>query len=333
MTSNNNYTFSIIGAGQISAGYDSLSSKNILTHAHAIHSVKCTKLLGFYDKNFSKSLFASNKWNCKANKNISDLISDSPDVLIVCVPDANHYEVLKKIVSLDYLPKLVICEKPLTDNFDLSKDIYLQYKNKGIPLWTNYQRRLDDNFKNISFQFKSGNLGSFLTGSMIYAKGLKHNGSHGIDLVLNILGTPEKFLIAEKRYDFYQNDPTISGCLLFKNSIFNLQAADENFYSIFEIDLLFQNARFKFFNSASKLTVQKPKKDPNFTKYVELLEQETVNTEFLFCLKKLIIHSIDFLNGNITESICDSLSAIETQRLCEKLSNTDINNFYNFEKI
>ena len=324
------FKFSIIGAGNIASGYDNPLEKNILTHAHAITKVENAKLLGFFDIDFNKANLAAKKWGCKAYKNINDLFIDLPEAIIICVPNAFHYEILDLIINSKFIPKLVICEKPLTDDYLLSLRIKKKYEEKNIPLWINYQRRLDTNFQILADKYHTGQLGSFLTGSLIYTKGLKHNGSHGLDLILFILGKPKKSIVVDKKYDFFENDPTLSANLFFDDGTFHLQAADEKYYSIFEIDLLFQNIRYKFFYSASKVSIEEPLSDPNFENYKELFNTSTRDTEFFVCMIKIIQEAVRFLNCEIKDSFCNSLSAIETQKLCENLSAQTINKIYEY---
>ena len=93
------FKFSIIGAGKIASDFDNAFDKNYLTHAHAITKVENAKLLGFYDIDFNKAKLAAEKWDCKAYKNINDLFIDLPEVIIICVPNSYHYEILDLIIS------------------------------------------------------------------------------------------------------------------------------------------------------------------------------------------------------------------------------------------
>lgn len=324
------FKFSIVGAGNIASDYDHPLDKHVLTHAHAITKLENAKLLGFFDINYIKAKLAAKKWDCKAYKNINDLFIDLPDVIIICVPNSHHYQILDLIISSEFLPKLVICEKPLTNDLLLTIEIQKKYAEKKLPLWINYQRRLDKNFQILAEKYKTGQLGSFLTGSLIYTKGLKHNGSHGLDLILFILGKPKKSIVVDKKYDFFDNDPTLSANLVFDDGTFHLQAANEKFYSIFEIDLLFQNIRYKFFYSASKVSIEEPLTDPNFENYKELFNTSTRDTELFECMTKMIKEAIRFLNCEVKDSLCNSLSAIETQKLCESLSSQKINKIYEY---
>ena len=55
--------------------------------------------MGFYDIDFKKAKLASEKWDCKAYKNINDLFIDLPEVIIICVPNSN----IEVFLSLQYI--------------------------------------------------------------------------------------------------------------------------------------------------------------------------------------------------------------------------------------
>ena len=75
--------------------------------------------------------------------------------MIVAVDTSQHFQVLSKILKLKLKPKIVICEKPLTNNLKFSKIIISEFKKNKIKLIINYQRRWDK--KNIFIQKKIKN--------------------------------------------------------------------------------------------------------------------------------------------------------------------------------
>ena len=102
--------------------------------------------------------------------------------MIVAVDTSQHFQVLSKILKLKLKPKIVICEKPLTNNLKFSKIIISEFKKNKIKLIINYQRRWDK--KNIFIQKKIKNnyFGEFKSGYCSYSKGILNSASHFIDL-------------------------------------------------------------------------------------------------------------------------------------------------------
>ena len=56
-------------------------------------------------------------------KSLKEFKNSNPqiDVVSVCTPTYYHFDHLKEIIELK--PKLIFCEKPLTENFSTSKEI------------------------------------------------------------------------------------------------------------------------------------------------------------------------------------------------------------------
>ena len=97
----------------------------------------------------------------------------------------------KKPLRLKYLkPKYILCEKPFTDDYYLSKKIHDYCKKNNINLFVNYVRRCLpslSNFKKILNKKSNQNYVNIL-----YPKGVLNNGSHFIDLCIFVFGKARK---------------------------------------------------------------------------------------------------------------------------------------------
>jgi predicted dehydrogenase len=324
------YSFGIIGAGKISSEYDDIKSENVLTHAHAIVLNSDSKLLGFYDVDVLAATRASNKWGGKAYKTFDELMSHIPDVIIVATPDETHAEILGQI--LHWMPKIVICEKPLTLDYKTSVNLIRAYSEKGITLVVNYQRRFDPSVFELKRKIANRELGPLVCGSVLYSKGLMHNGSHAIDFLRFLFGEVSEFLTLKKFYDFTEKDPSVSGFLRFKDGDVTLIAANENFFSIFEIDLIFEKYRYKFSHSGMFMEIQEPKADDTFTGYIELFSKGLSKTGFTNSISGLIEECILFLSSGISMRNLAS-DILGTQALCEQMTEASEAKFIKFKII
>lgn len=311
------YSFAIIGAGQIAAGYDSPGDKHVLTHAHAITLNPRASLLGFYDVNRDAANKASAKWGGTVLSDLADLIAASPDVVVVCTPDQDHLPILEYL--LDSPPAVVVCEKPLTTDYLSSVRITEAYQEKGVCLAINYQRRFDPVIIELRRRIDEDELGVFLGGTAYYTKGLMHNGSHAIDLLRFLFGEVQGYLSAKKTFDFTARDPSVSGFIRFKRGDVALIPGDARIYSIFEIDLLFEKARYKFSHSGMKVEIQKPIADDVYPGYVELFSEDIKATGFTNTLGYLVDECIAHLADGIAMRNL-ATTALGTQLLCEKMA-------------
>lgn len=310
------YTFAIIGAGQIAAGYDTPADAHVLTHAHAINLHPQASLLGFYDIDAVAAKRASDKWGGIVFPSLTALMAAAPDAAIVCTPDPYHLEVLERL--LDMPPALVICEKPLTADYLASVRITEAYRERGICLAINYQRRFDPVVTELKKKIDFNDLGRLLGGTVHYSKGLMHNGSHAIDLLRFLLGEVKGYLSVKKTFDFTVTDPSVSGFVRFDHGDIALIPGDERIYSVFEVDLLFEKARYKFSHSGMNIEIQKPLADDVYPGYFELFTDEAHKTGFTTTLGYLVDECITYLSvGTPMRNL--AVTALGTQLLCEKM--------------
>lgn len=314
------YKSVIIGCGKIAGGYDAPGDKNILTHAHAISVHKRTILSGVYDISYNKAKAFSRKWNTIAYKSSRDMLGKvKPEIIYICVPDDMHLGILKMV--LNYKPKAVICEKPLSTDIEAAKLIVQKYKKNNISLAVNYTRRFDPVIRRIKSDLLKMKYGAFINASVIYTKGILHNGSHAIDLLRYFFGEVVSCEVLAKNTDYKKEDPTLDAFLEFDNNAkAHFIAADENHYSIFEIDLLFSRKRINLYQFGLKYDIQAVRIDPVFVSYKDLDDRKMMFTGLNHALSNLIDNVIDHIE-NKKDLLCSAEDAVRTQESCEELLN------------
>ena len=320
MKKDKKYKSVIIGCGKIAGAYDAPGDKNILTHAHAISVHKRTILSGAYDISYNKAKAFSRKWNTIAYKSLRGMLDKvKPEIIYICVPDDMHLGILKMV--LDYKPKAVICEKPLATDIEAAKLIVQKYKKNKISLVVNYTRRFDPVIQRIKSDILKRKYGTFINASVIYTKGILHNGSHAIDLLRYFFGEVASCEVLAKNIDYKKEDPTLDAFLKFDNNTkAHFIAADENHYSIFEIDLLFSRKRINLYQFGLKYNIQAVRLDPIFVGYKDLGDRKMRLTDLNHALLNLIDNVIDRIE-NKKGLLCSGEDAARTQELCEELLN------------
>jgi predicted dehydrogenase len=196
----NKITAGIIGLGKIGLLYDLSQNRNILTYSKSLYKSKSFELLFGADKNNKKLNIFYKKYKKEIFKDYKIAVKRlKPDLIVICCDTKFHYVVFKNIVSF-YKPKAIIFEKPFTSKFRHANEIYKFCKFKNIILYVNYIRSLNpillglkkkylNNKKTFNFTFNYS--GEFL-----------NNGSHFIDLMLYLKGSPKKYEILKKRKKF-----------------------------------------------------------------------------------------------------------------------------------
>jgi len=314
------YKAVIIGAGKIATQFDSPKSKKVLTHAHAYYKHPKVDLIGFYDINKPTASRAAKKWHCRVFFDFKKMLDNvKPDIISICTPDENHFDTLLKISK--YKPRIVICEKPITTNLKDTQKIVNLYKKIRIPVLVNYSRRFDKTVQTVKKNIAQGKYGKVLCASGIYTKGIVHNGSHMIDLGRFLFGEVKKSLVLHTVSGSIKNDKNIAGFLEFKIcKQFHLMAGDEKKFSIFELDIILEKKRVKFFDFGLQISLQNVEKDPLYKGYKSLGKPTIIKTAFMDALPELIENAINSIEKN-KPLRCSLEDAFKTQKACFSLLN------------
>lgn len=271
------YNVVIVGSGNIGAFYDDPSSENILTHAHAFKKHSGFNLLGFVDINIDKARRAAEVWGTNYYSSIEEVFAiHDIDVVCIAVPDLYHFEYLQKIALLK--PRIVFAEKPLVQNFEQAKKILELYNKDNMSIQVNYSRRFVPEFIELAQKIRDNYYGEFVTGVGYYGKGFLHNGSHMLDLLKFFFDDIKLYSVHKKSTDFYANDPCVAATLLINKGIYSLNYIPCNLYEIFELDLLFNNARLRIVNEGYKIIEYYKKSNTIFSDYTNLVKNKEVHT-------------------------------------------------------
>lgn len=324
------YTVAIIGCGSIGAlkpdHIDFPGSPNILTHANAVYMHTRTELIAFVDTDLATAHKAENKWGpAKVYPNVAALYKDeNPDIVVCAAPTENHYSIIMELLLLnvDMLPQLIIAEKPLCQNLDESSVIKKQSERLGIPIAVDYIRRYAKEYRYFKAQIGSSTLGKALNARVLYCRGLKHEGCHALDLMRYFFGecVATQPLHGEALNDRSDTDLTTPIWFQFekcRNVAF--QPCDGRKYGVFEIDICFENGRYRFIDNG--LFVERypileenewGHKSLNY-RLTSVVRQETGLNTALYCL---VDNAVNFLDGN-ADLICAADDAIEVHKILE----------------
>jgi predicted dehydrogenase len=315
------YTAVVIGAGRIGATFDSPKSKEILTHCHAFTAHPDIELVGVCDERPGVAEAAGKRWNTPWFDHVGDMLTTlQPDIVSVCIYTDQHAALLRRIAK--FRPKLVICEKPVTNSMNETKKIIREYKRLGIPVLVNHSRRFDVDLANIQNNFRKGKYGKAISASMLYTHGVLNNGSHVLDVAHWFFGEAQKIRPLHTHVDGLKNDPSVDAHLVFeKCPSFSLMSGDEREYSIIEFDVLCEKARIRFADfGAPPIAIQIPGPDPIYKGYRTLPLAKTVesagHTRNMYNMAE---HAVRYLSKK--EALrCTMQDSLKTQELCLTLA-------------
>lgn len=313
----------IIGCGQIAGGYDEClePDDSVRTHAKAYQLQAATELVAVADQNDRRAHEFSVRWGAPAvyTDAAQMLAAVSPDLVSICSPEETHADLLELCLDSPSI-KAVWCEKPLTTDVARSETIVQSYAERGPLLVVNYQRRWDSHMKRIKSALQRGELGTIQKVVVFYTKGVCHNGSHAVDLLIDWLGLPDEMIVFGSHVDFAADDPTVDARLLMGTVPVYLIGADATEYSIFEIQILGTLGRVNVTHSGCQTEWFQRQSVPQMPGYRELRSPGTV---YETDASNTIAHALDetikaILTGEPVRSTGET--ALATQRVCQKLA-------------
>lgn len=259
----------IIGLGSAGAS-DCFIDKTILFKRNHLDSIKNRKqfdIIGLIDpdKKKKKKILKENKFDSSIFfDSLRDFKINNLDLVVIANPTKYHYETIKK--SLTYKPKLVICEKPLSNLFEESQQILNILKKSKCKLILNYQRQFDSMFINLAnFLIKK----EFNTFIYKYNRGFFNNASHVVFFFYNLFGEIKDFRVSKKKR--IKNDYSVDVKISFRNGkTLQIISFDKVSFDIFDIECYSQNSKIEVFNGGITFKYSSRKSNEIFNNYSHL---------------------------------------------------------------
>lgn len=283
----NLYRAVVVGAGQIGAGH----SSELLSHAGAYRKHPLTTLVGIYDVSGKSAAEAAKVWEVPAFEDIHSLMSlAKPDFVSICSPDRFHLEQIQYLLKFPI--KGLIVEKPVAT---CAQSILRAAEIKSnIPIAVNYTRRYLPIYTELKRDLLHQKVRSI---TIRYAKGIKHNGVHAIDLIRMLVGNILSYDILSAHVDYTSNDP--SPCVFLTaercdNVI--LQPLNCQDYTYFDVDIFTNQQRVTIHTDHEIMTisgVQDNQGIPPGKRLIKLTEQQTYHSNGLYYLLDALVDYLD----------------------------------------
>ena len=108
---------------------------------------------------------------------------DRFDVISICSPTSCHVNDLEAALRLS--PKLIFCEKPVTQSVAQTERMVAACREGNIRLAVNHTRRWAPDIVLLHADMQAGRWGKLRSVVGLYNKGILNNGSHMLDLLLH----------------------------------------------------------------------------------------------------------------------------------------------------
>ncbi|MEO0443021.1 MAG: Gfo/Idh/MocA family oxidoreductase, partial [Pseudomonadota bacterium] len=209
----------IIGCGNIAGGFDKAiaDTDGPCTHAGAYTRDGRYRLSACVDPNPRQGKAFQQDW--QVDHYYATLAAIPPhkhfDIISICSPTDCHYEDMQ--VAISKRPRLIFCEKPVTQKTDHTQALIAQCKQHNIGLMVNYTRRWDPDIQDLKNAIDHQHYGQLRSVIGIYNKGIFNNGSHLINTLTLLLGQLSIHQVLPGITDYHSDDPSISALLSAKS--------------------------------------------------------------------------------------------------------------------
>lgn len=242
------YKAAVIGCGRIGSLFDEDGpADDTYTHAGAFRRHDRATLVAVCDSDAGRAAEAARHWEVDAWFTSPQAMFDSaaPEIVGICTPDSLHAEHLDEAVRA---PKTlgILCEKPLATSVADGEAMVTRSAARGVIVSVNHIRRFDHGHKRAVALVHDGGLGEIQSVVGRYSGGLRHNGSHMLDLLRWLFGEPVS-VAAEDRLGEGGEDPSLDVTLRYEDGVQAVMLGHRaEAFHIFELDLVGTTGRLRF---------------------------------------------------------------------------------------
>ena len=312
----------IIGCGNIAGGYDLRQPEEAmpLGHAKAFRQHGGFELTTCVDPNTEKRQAFQNHWQIpygfESWKDLSHHVG-AFDVVSICSPTEFHAGDIQAALKLK--PRLIFCEKPLSMHVAQTQEAIKHCVENQVLLAVNHSRRWSPEVSKLKDQLGQGEWGVVRSVSAVYNKGLLNNGSHMIDLLLNLFGPLHIKYVGRAVFDHFSADPSVEMWLQNLDGVpIQLNLAHAKDYAIFEMQIVTEKGVIDMEDGGGRWRFRKASPSAQLKGYNFLNQGEWLEPEGSTLMRNAIVNLYEALCQG-TELACTGTHALQAQLLCERI--------------
>lgn len=314
------YRALVIGCGRIGSRFDETGSPVTTSHAGAYARHPRVKLEGLCDQDVARAKEAASYWTVEGafQDPAEALETIKPDIVSICTPDAAHGAMLRLALQCPSV-RAILAEKPLALSATEARVLAEEAQNKGITLVVNYSRRFHSAYRMAYEEILQGRIGEIRTVTGYYSRGIKHNGTHWIDLVRWFVGEIAA-VKAEPAVIEIEEDPTPDIRFEFKSGAVGLvKGVDQRLYALFEMDILGTLGRLRV-TQGPRFAWSTSRADPSRPEFRYLYEEPGVGAPPESTIATAVSNLLDCLEKRATVmcSAEDAVRVLEIAEACER---------------
>jgi predicted dehydrogenase len=246
------------------------------------------------------------------------LAHERPELVSVCTPDATHAELVALALRAPGV-RAVLAEKPLAAGSAEARALTALARERGVVLAVNYTRRFTPAFRALRDELAAGALGELQHVTGVYVKGLRHNGTHWLDLLRFLAGDPV-VVAAWDRLGEGGEDPSLDAELALPGgATARLAALDTRCFTAFEMDLFGTRGRVRVAESGHVLERFGLGDDPRHPGYRILRPESGGRSD---ALRDVVLHAVRDVVRCVRdggEPACDGEDGVAALELAEAI--------------
>ncbi|MDJ0978399.1 MAG: Gfo/Idh/MocA family oxidoreductase [Erythrobacter sp.] len=325
------YSVLIIGCGAIAGGYDAQRSPEgwPLTHAGAIARDERFALAACVDPDENARNAFAERWKVPlAAPDLESLNAQAGDydLIVIASPTPFHAEHLEWTHGLG--PKAVFCEKPLAHSFGWAQSLFYGYDQSAIPLAINYTRRWQPDLNALVEEVRQGDRwGRLLSAVGTYSKGVVHNGTHLVDLLMMFAGPVDLATLGPALVDHWDDDPTVNAILTAKKTgaPLHLVGGDSRAVTQFELVLNFERGEIAVRDGGMRIETRRVEDSPTFSGYRQLGAPTSAPGRYAEAMSAAYDDLAKVMAGEVDPQ-WSGANGLEAQAICEAMRSKALEN-------
>jgi len=184
--------------------------------------------------------------------------------------------------------------------------------NAGVGLFVNYMRRVDPGVLEVKRLLDDRAIATPVKGNVWYSKGFLHNGSHLFNLLEFWVGAFVSAKVIDKGRSWGEDDVEPDVWVEFERGHFVFQAAWEEAFSHYTIELISPSGRLRYEQGGSSIQWQATAQHPRISGYTFLhAEPSIIKNGLAFSQWQVAQHLALYIAGK-PQALCSGYQALET---------------------
>ena len=314
----------IVGLGAIGLGYDlaiQSDKPTYLSHSKAFSCHPSFELIAAVDPNESLVSTFQDLFQLPAYTNLAEALRDnSPDVLVVASPTSTHKQVIDECLNgRSHTIHTILCEKPLSNSLADALSINQLCASLGVHLFVNYPRRADPSTSVILDLLSHQPSGIFKVNAW-YANGLKHCGSHILDLLQCFFGRPKSVVSIDGTARYYNIHHEVDLSIRYQSADVLLRYAYEEHFSYTAFEMLLPTGVISYQDEGRSICYRESVPDQLYPGYMTLSSRPRIITSDLERSQYNVVSELSKSIAGLPCSLTTGLEAASIHSMIEKVN-------------